>query len=134
MSRYAFPRIERAKVPINLKQIVVEALPFADATFDSVVATLVFCSVTNPVQGLREIKRVLKPEGTLYMVEHVRSHRAIASRLQDMVTPLTRLVSGNCHWNRDTARTVTEAGFHVTSKRELSGTMMPMVVVQAKLK
>jgi len=63
MLRYARERLNTAKVPITLTQAAAEALPFADATFDSVVATLVFCSVTDPVQGLREIRRVLKPGG-----------------------------------------------------------------------
>ncbi|HCF84034.1 MAG TPA: SAM-dependent methyltransferase, partial [Ktedonobacter sp.] len=62
-----------ALVPITLTQAAVENLPFADSMFDSVVATLVFCSVTDPEGGLREIMRVLKPGGTLYMVDHVRS-------------------------------------------------------------
>src|SRR5947209_9890798 len=110
MLRYARQRLETARVPINLLQAAVENLPFADQTFDSVVATLVFCSVTDPARGLHEIIRVLKPGGTLFMAEHVRSQKAIAARVQDMVTPLTRFTSGNCHWNRDTARTVTEAG------------------------
>jgi len=131
MLRYSQQRIAKARVPINLTQAAVEALPFSAEMFDSVVATLVFCSVTDSLQGLHEIKRVLKPDGTLFMVEHVRSHGVIAARMQDMVTPLTRLVSGNCHWNRDTAHSVLEAGFQMTYQRDLSGIMMPMVVLQA---
>ncbi len=61
MLAYAHERVSQAAVPITLTQASVEALPWADATFDSAVATLVFCSVSDPVQGLREIKRVLKP-------------------------------------------------------------------------
>ena len=88
MLRYAQQRIEQARVPINLTQAPVEALPFPDATFDSVIATLVFCSVTDPAKGLREIMRVLKPNGILFMAEHVRSHKAIAAIMQDIATPL----------------------------------------------
>ena len=131
MLRYAQQRIDQARVPINLTQAAVEALPFPNATFDSVVATLVFCSVTDPAKGLHEIMRVLKPSGILFMAEHVRSQKAIAAIMQDIATPIARLVSGNCHWNRATAHTVTTAGFQITYKRDLSGILLPMVMLQA---
>ena len=130
MLRYARQRIEKAKVPITLTQEAAEALPFADGMFDSVVATLVFCSVTHPMQGLAEIRRVLKSNGTLFMAEHVRSQGAIAARMQDIVTPFTRRVSGNCHWNRDTVHDVSEAGFSITYRRDIAGTLLPMVVLR----
>src|SRR5579884_81791 len=60
MLRYARERIATARVPITLTQAPVETLPFADETFDTALATLVFCSVTYPKRGLREIQRVLK--------------------------------------------------------------------------
>ena len=131
MLRYARQRLGTARVPINLTQAAAEDLPFADDTFDSVVATLVFCSVTDPQRGLREIMRVLKAGGLLYMVEHVRSQGAIVARIQDMMTQITRRVSGNCHWNRDTARTVAEVGFQILQKRDLRYALMPGVVLQA---
>src|SRR6266705_5464332 len=87
MLRYARERLKTARVPITLTQAPVETLPFADETFDSAVATLVFCSVTDPMRGLSEIQRVLKPGGTLLLIEHVRAQGAIARRLQDMITP-----------------------------------------------
>lgn len=131
MLRYARQRLQAAPVPIKLIQAAAEDLPFADETFDSVVTTLVFCSVSNPARGLREILRVLKPGGTLFMVEHVRSQRAIAARVQDIVTPIAKHLSGNCHWNRDTARAVAEAGFQITYERALSGILLPVVVLKA---
>src|SRR5436309_2718688 len=77
MLRYARERMTTARVPITVTQAPVEALHFADETFDSALATLVFCSVTDPKRGLREIKRVLKPGGTLLLLEHVRAQGAI---------------------------------------------------------
>ncbi len=131
MLRYARQRLATAGIPITLTQAAVEDLPFDDSTFDCVVATLVFCSVTDPERGLREIMRVLKPGGTFSMVEHVRSQGSIASRVQDMITPITRLVSGNCHWNRDTARKVAAVGFQIKQKRDLSGILLPQIVLKA---
>lgn len=132
MLRYARERLKTARVPITLTLVGVEALPFADETFDCAVATLVFCSVADPVGGLREIMRVLKPGGSLLLVEHVRSDRAIAGRVQDALVPLTKRLLGNCHWNRDTARTVADAGFQVTFRRTIEGLLMPMIVVEAR--
>lgn len=125
MLRYARERVKTARVPITLTQAPVEALPFADETFDSAVATLVFCSVTDPAHGLSEIRRVLKPGGTLLLLEHVRAQGAIASRIQDIITPLTRLMVGNCHWNRDTERAVADAGFDIQDRRDLEGALQP---------
>ncbi len=61
MLTYARERVRQASVPVSLTRASVEDLPFADATFDSVVVTLVFCSVEDPARGMQEIKRVLKP-------------------------------------------------------------------------
>ena len=132
MLGYAHERVKAARVPINLTQAPVEGLPFADATFDSAICTLVFCSVTDPLRGLHEIRRVLKPGGTLLMVEHVRAHGRVAATLQDMLTPLTKFFAGNCHWNRDTERTVNEAAFEVIERRDLGGVMVPMVMLRAR--
>src|SRR6266568_7829006 len=132
MLAYARPRLSQAAVLITLTQASVEALPFADATFDSVVVTLVFCSVRDPARGIQEIKRVLKPQGTLFMFEHVRSQRSVMAHLQDAIVPLTTRLFGQCHWNRDTERTVQEAGFHIVHLRHLAGGLDPHIVLQAR--
>lgn len=71
-----------------------EALPFADGSFDEVVVTLAFCSVSDPAQTLREVRRVLKPGGRLRFLEHVRSETPGWVRVQDALTPLWRRVAG----------------------------------------
>jgi ubiquinone/menaquinone biosynthesis C-methylase UbiE len=131
MLRYARERMKTARVPITLTQAPVEALPFADETFDSAVATLVFCSVTDPMHGLGEIRRVLKPGGILLLIEHVRARGAFAQRLQNVITPVTKRVAGNCHWNRDTERSVINADFEIESRRDAGGGVQRMVVVRA---
>jgi SAM-dependent methyltransferase len=120
-------RLATAPVPITLTQAPVEALPFSDALFDSVVATLVFSSVADPARGFHEIKRVLKPGGTLLLLEHVRAD----ARIQDALVPLTTRLSSNCHWNRDTERTVRDTGFQITRLRQLGGGLQPIIVLQA---
>jgi ubiquinone/menaquinone biosynthesis C-methylase UbiE len=131
MLRYARERIATAAVPITLTQAPVEVLPFADGTFDSAMATLVFCSVSDPAGGLREIWRILKPGGKLLLLEHVRSQGAIAGRIQDILVPVTTRLAGNCHWNRNTERTVAGAGFEIEYRRDLGGVLVPMLLLRA---
>ena len=131
MLAYARERVRQASVPVSLTQASVEDLPFADASFDSVVVTLVFCSVEDSAQGMQEIKRVLKPQGMLFLFEHVRSQSAWVARLQDALVPLTTRLFGNCHWNRDTAQTVQEAGFAITHVRRVKGGLDAHIVLQA---
>src|SRR5574340_1438462 len=88
MLRYAHERVKTTRVPITLTQAPAENLPFADETFDSAVATLVFCSVTDPMRGLSEIRRVLKPGGILLLIEHVRAQGTFAQQIQNMITPV----------------------------------------------
>lgn len=124
-------RLADAPVPITLTRAPVEALPFPDAQFDSVVATLVFCSVREPMAGLREIWRVLKPGGTLLLLEHVRAQGKGTAWVQDAMVPVTTHLSGNCHWNRDTRRAVLSAGFQITQVRKVRGGLLPVLILHA---
>lgn len=101
-----------------------EALPFADGVFDAVVSSLVFCSVPNPDAGLAEVRRVLTPDGTLAMMEHVRSTGAIGARIQDAIQPVWTWVLGGCHPNRATEAAVERAGFAIdAASRKAKGVM-----------
>jgi SAM-dependent methyltransferase len=124
-------RLVAAPVPITLTRAPVEALPFPDAHFDSAVATLVLCSVQDPERGLREIWRVLKPGGTLLLLEHVRAQGRVTAWVQDALVPLSTRCMGNCHWNRDTGAMVGRAGFRATPVRQLSGGLQPMLLLHA---
>jgi ubiquinone/menaquinone biosynthesis C-methylase UbiE len=92
---------------------------------------LVFCSVGDPERGLREIARVLRPGGSLLLLEHVRASGRVAAAIQDAIVPITVRMAGNCHWNRDTPRTVTEAGFQTSSVLRHGGGLEPIVVITA---
>ena len=128
---YARERAAKARVPVNLIQAPVEHLPFADETFDSALVTLVFCSVNDPLRGLQEVRRVLKPGGPLLMVEHVKAQGAVAATIQNIVTPINKRIAGNCHWNRETEKTVIEAGFQIEQRRDAGGSVVPIVVLRA---
>jgi ubiquinone/menaquinone biosynthesis C-methylase UbiE len=90
-----------------------EALPFRDGVFDTVVSGLVLCSVPDPARGLAEVRRVLRPDGVLRALEHVRSTRPWRGRVQDWIQPAWTRLAGGCHPNRDTERTVEAAGFAI---------------------
>jgi ubiquinone/menaquinone biosynthesis C-methylase UbiE len=99
---------------IRLASADIEHLAFPDNTFDVAVATLVFCSVEQPVDGLREVQRVLKPGGKFYLIEHVRSHHTWLARLQDKLNSRWYRWAEGCNLNRDTEANVRAAGFEIT--------------------
>ena len=101
-----------------------EALPFRADSFDSVVSSLVFCSVPDPRLGLSEVERVLDDDGRLLMMEHVRHHRPWRARIQDWIHPAWKCLSGGCNINRDTESTVRASGFEIEAEtRRSRGTM-----------
>ena len=127
-ARDALLAARRRAPAVPLVQGDAQALPFRDAAFDTVVSGLVFCSVPDPARGLAEVKRVLRPAGTLRMLEHVRATRAWKARFQDRWQPLWTRITGGCHWNRDTERAVEAAGFRIdAATRRAKGEMRRFV-------
>ena len=104
-------RADEAARPIDLRQAPAEELPFEDASFDTVVSTLVLCCVSDPRRALSEARRVLKPSGKLRLYDHVRYDHAFGAFWQDLMTPAWRWLGAGCHPNRDIAALVREAGF-----------------------
>ncbi|MDO8715839.1 MAG: class I SAM-dependent methyltransferase [Dehalococcoidales bacterium] len=95
-------------------------LGFRDNTFDTVVASLVFCSVPDPVRGFREIKRVVKPGGKVLLLEHVLSSNRFMAGLMNMVNPLTLAILGD-NINRKTVENVARSGLVVEKVTDLGG-------------
>ena len=116
MRGYLLKALARSKTPreTSPKHVVVaataEALPFADSCFDTVVATLTFCSLDDPQMAAAEIHRVLRPGGKLLTFEHVRSARLGVATAQRLLTPLWKRLAGNCHLDRATEQILKEAG------------------------
>jgi SAM-dependent methyltransferase len=117
----ARPRAVLAPVPIELAVAAAEALPFADASFDSAVVTYTLCSVEEPQRALAEVKRVLKPGGELYFVEHGLSDEVRTQRWQHRLTPAWSFVGGGCHLDRDVAAELRAAGFALDELRAEHG-------------
>ena len=110
MLKRAKARADRLGVTVELSLMDAQRLTFDDASFDSVVATFVFCSVPDPVAGLREAGRVLRPGGQLLLLEHVRSENPVAGKVMDWLNPLVVRLSG-ANINRRTVENVRLAGF-----------------------
>lgn len=95
---------------IYLIEMDVEQLVFPDNSFDTVITSCVFCAVPNPIQGIKEMRRVCRPDGKIIMVEHVRSNKKVLGKLMDWLNPITVTLMGE-HINRDTENNILKAGF-----------------------
>jgi ubiquinone/menaquinone biosynthesis C-methylase UbiE len=114
MLRHAVRKADRLGRDVDLVLADAQRLPFRDGAFDAAAATFVFCSVPDPVLGLQEVRRVLRQDGDLYLMEHVRSSNAIVGKLMDWMNPLWVRVCG-ANINRDTVGNVQMAGFEQES-------------------
>lgn len=126
MRRRLLEKVPSAGVPVEVHG---DALPaaFADATFDTVVLTLVLCTVPDQATTLREARRVLAPGGTLLFLEHVRG-TGWTSRAQRGVQPLWRVAAAGCHPARDTIRAVQAAGFSIDDLEHFRMPNAPFIV------
>ncbi len=103
-----------------LIQADAENLPFASDSFDTAFATLVFCSISNPRKALEELKRVVKNDGTIALLEHVRPN-GFLGYLFDFLNLFTERLLGDC-FNRQTTDLLTQTGFEVIAlKRKALG-------------
>lgn len=114
MRRAEKRRAALARQHIELRLASAERLPFADASFDHVVGVLVLCTVPDQSLALAEVRRVLKPGGTVRFIEHVRNDESrVWGTVQDVITPVWRWCGAGCHPNRRTEHAIREAGFHI---------------------
>jgi ubiquinone/menaquinone biosynthesis C-methylase UbiE len=111
MLKRARQKAAEASVPISLEQTPGERLPLEDESVDTVVCTLVLCTVPDPAATLAEMRRVLKPDGRYLFFEHVRAPDPKLARWQDRLEKPWGFVGAGCHPNRDTETHIERAGF-----------------------
>ncbi len=96
-----FTRIRHTDLQNEIKQMDVESIPFESETFDTIVVTLVFCSVKDVQKGLSELRRVLKADGQILFIEHVLPEVQPLKSLFNIATPAWKRIASGCHLNRD---------------------------------
>jgi len=122
-------RADRLGAKADLHVADIESLPYPDGSFDTVTAACVFCSVGDPVRGLREAARVVRRDGQVLLFEHVRPRNRLLGRLTDLISPLTRRLFGP-EFNRDTERNVEVAGLRIVEVRR-NGILREIVAIRA---
>ncbi|MGG6310329.1 class I SAM-dependent methyltransferase [Paenibacillus macerans] len=123
MLNYAKIRAEELGMKVNLIEMDAEHMDFADHTFDYVIATCVFCSVPDPIQGMKEMARVCKPEGQIRLLEHMRSDNPVVGKIMDLLNPITVKMSG-ANINRRTIENVEKAGLDIEQNERLFSTIV----------
>jgi len=112
-------RANSLSLDVDLRQMDAQALAFPSASFDTVVATFVFCSVPDPIAGLRELGRVCKPEGEIRLLEHMRARNELVGRVMDIVNPVVVRIQG-ANINRRTVDNIRSAGLQIQHIVDLS--------------
>ncbi|RCW69794.1 phosphatidylethanolamine N-methyltransferase /phosphatidyl-N-methylethanolamine N-methyltransferase [Saliterribacillus persicus] len=116
---------------VALLEMDAENLIFEDNSFDTIISTCVFCSVPDPVQGLKEIHRVLKPSGKVLMLEHMRSDHPVIGKGMDFLNPIGLHIVG-ANINRRTMENIEQSGLKVESQVFLMGSVMRKITLTKK--
>jgi ubiquinone/menaquinone biosynthesis C-methylase UbiE len=118
MLERAKQRADTLKIKAELLLMDIEKMTFPDRYFDTIVSTFVFCSVPDPIQGLREVKRVLKDGGVALFLEHVRSEHWFLGKMMDIFNPMVRSLIGP-NINRRTVENIRQAGLNIISVEDM---------------
>ena len=106
----------------DLVQLDVQELPFADNSFDFIIHTLVFCSVTDVDKGLKEIKRVLKCDGELLFIEHVLPSKKPLKSVFSFINPAWKKMASGCNLNRDYLKSLEKNNFEISYHKNFMNT------------
>jgi ubiquinone/menaquinone biosynthesis C-methylase UbiE len=113
LTRMARGAAQQARFPVDILVQSAEQLPLEDRSVDTAVSTWTLCSIPDPVKALREVRRVLRPEGRLLFAEHGRAPEPDVVAWQDRLTPVWKHCAGGCHLNRKVDDLLRAAGFEL---------------------
>jgi phosphatidylethanolamine/phosphatidyl-N-methylethanolamine N-methyltransferase len=123
-------RVAQLNIAVDLHLGDVQCLDFPDGVFDEVVATFVFCSVPNPLLGLEEVARVIKPGGRVFLLEHVRTANPVLGTFMDILNPAVARLTG-VNINRHTVENVNLSGLRLEKVEELGmGDIFKLIVAR----
>jgi ubiquinone/menaquinone biosynthesis C-methylase UbiE len=128
MRTMAERQIEDSRIPVEYREQDGRHISAPDASFDSVVSTWTLCSIPDVEPVLREIHRVLKPEGEFFFFEHGLSREPNIQRWQRRLTPIQKRVAGGCHLDRDINALIAAAGFELIQPEEFYAEKVPKVM------
>lgn len=113
LRKNAMSMVEKINIPVELSAHGAEAIPLEKQSMDTIVTTFTLCSITDIEQALREMRRVLKTDGTLMFCEHGRAPENHIQRWQDRINPYWKKLAGGCNINRDIHALIKQAGFTI---------------------
>jgi len=111
--KLAQKRVGASSIPIERSGLDGQSLPFPDDSFDTAASTWTLCTIPDAGQALREVRRVLKPGGTLHFIEHGLAPDEKVQRWQNRLNPIEKFVFGGCNFNRPILDLITGAGFTI---------------------
>jgi len=125
-------RVGMLGLNVRLLEMDAQNLAFPDNCFDTVFATFVFCSVPDPVEGLKELRRVCKVDGRLLLLEHVRPTNQLLGILFDVLNPIVvRMMGANI--NRRTVDNIKKAGWHIQTEQNLSSDVVRLIEARPRM-
>lgn len=125
--RLAEKRLASSSLPVKFELISGEHLPMPDNSYDAVVSTWTLCSIPDVLSALKEIRRVLKPDGKFFFVEHGLSPDPSIAKWQHRLTPIQKVIGDGCHLNRDTLKLIEQAGMKTQSYRQFEAEGLPAI-------
>ena len=131
MLEEASKKADKNNKDVSLINMDIENLDFPESHFDIIVTSCVFCSVPDPVKGLKELKRVSKPEGKIIMLEHMRTHKEPLGTLMDAFNWVS-LYTWGANINRETMQNIKKADLEVVEVRDLLLDIVKEIILQPK--
>jgi len=113
---------------VQLVQANAETLPFAESSFDAAFATLVFCSIPNPRKAFTELKRIIKPNGKIILLEHVRPNNLLGNAFDFLNLFTVALIED--HFNRQTAKVAAESGLKILKVKEKAFGIINLIICE----
>ncbi len=119
-------RIKKVTFPVEQLKVSAEEIPLMDNAVDSIISTWSLCSIPDIKIALKEMFRVLKPNGEFIFIEHGKSPKNFVAKVQKFLTPISKHVTGGCHLDREMNTLISEAGFEIQKLEKFQQKSRPL--------